>query len=207
MKITRFVTGPLSVNTWCVPLDSRRIMVVDPGGSADLIIAHLAELGAQLSLVLLTHGHFDHIAALLALIRAFPSAEIAIHREDAHSLGEGALERHYSFFEEIGAGSVIRRYRDALPAATRLIAEGDEFDGWRVLHTPGHSPGSVCLYNGAESTLLSGDTLFNAGQGRTDTPGGDEDAMSRSLARLSALPPETAVLPGHGPATTIEREF
>lgn len=207
MKITRFVTGPLSVNTWCVPLDSRRIMVVDPGGSADLIIAHLAELGAELSLVLLTHGHFDHIAALPALIKAFPDAEIAIHSADAGALGEGALERHHSFFEEIGGGSFIRRYRDALPPAGRLLAEGDMIEGWRVLHTPGHSPGSICLYNEGERTLLSGDTLFSAGQGRTDTPGGDEAAMERSLIRLSALPPDTAVLPGHGPSTAIEREF
>jgi len=214
MNISQLVTGPLSVNTWCVPLDSRRMMVVDPGGDADSIIAHISARDSTVALILLTHGHFDHMIGLPALARAWPEASIAIHGDDAVWLGDGALARHYAFFAELGAGSVVSRYKDELPEATQLLAEGqplavgvgETVDGWTVMHTPGHSPGSVCLYNEAEHTLIAGDTLFKAGYGRTDASGGDYAALADSLSRLFKLPAETLVLPGHGGTTTIGKE-
>lgn len=216
MKITQLVTGPLSVNTWCIFLDSRRVVVVDPGGDADLIIAHLEETASSPVCFLLTHGHFDHMIALPELARTWPGAPIAIHRADSAFLGEGALERHYGFFTELGAGPMVRRYGEELPQATSFLEEGKPvalpglaegaLPGWSVIHTPGHSPGSICLYNSAEGILISGDTLFNSGFGRTDAPGGSFDLLSQSLTRLFKLPPETRVLPGHGAQTTIGRE-
>jgi glyoxylase-like metal-dependent hydrolase (beta-lactamase superfamily II) len=102
-----------------------------------------------------------------------------------------------------------------LPAASVALGEGmalsailgPDSGDWIVWHTPGHSAGSVCLYSSAEKTLVSGDTLFNAGFGRTDLPGGDLSALEASLTRLMALSPETVVLPGHGEPTTIGAEF
>jgi len=220
MNITQLVTGPLSVNTWIIPLDSVHCVVVDPGGDADIIITHLEELHLVPALVVLTHGHFDHIGALPELLRAFPSLQVAIHSADAFFLGEGAVERHTSFFTTIGALSLIKQFHDAFPPASVLLAEGMTLSAalaaagtktgggdWTFFHTPGHSAGSVCLYSAAKRILVSGDTLFNTGVGRTDMPGGNPDELYASLARLARLPPETDVLPGHGPRTTIGGEF
>lgn len=206
MDIAQFVTGPFSVNTWCVPLDSDHSMVVDPGGDADIIIAHLSALHSTVSVILLTHGHFDHLTALAALARRYPNAKIAIHQDDERDLGKGAINRHYEFFTRLGAGSLVKKYGEELPEPTLLLEEGTNIFGWKVLHTPGHSPGSVCLYNEAEKTLISGDTLFNSGVGRTDGPGGSQEKLEKSLQRLFHLPSETVVLPGHGLKTTIEAE-
>jgi glyoxylase-like metal-dependent hydrolase (beta-lactamase superfamily II) len=214
MNITRLVTGPLSVNTWFIPVGGQSLVVVDPGGDAELIIAHLSRLEFSPALFFLTHGHFDHLTGLPALAAAFPDVPVAIHSADASFLGEGALERHYRFFTALGAGSVVTRYKEELPPPDILLAEGTPvfladgkvLAGWDVLHTPGHSPGSVCLYNRAENILVSGDTLFRSGVGRTDAPGGSSTALDASLERLFSLPAETLVLCGHGEQTTIGRE-
>lgn len=221
MNITRLVTGPLAVNTWIVPFEEAspsaegKCVVVDPGGDADVIIAHLAERRSIPALVVLTHGHFDHIGALPDLVREYPGLKVAMHPDDAYFLGEGAVERHASFFAQAGGLSIVRRFQGVLPAASVSLGEGLSLSSilgpgsgdWIVWHTPGHSAGSVCLYSAAEKTLVSGDTLFNAGFGRTDLPGGDLSALEASLTRLMALPPETVVLPGHGEPTTIGAEF
>lgn len=216
MKITQLVTGPLSVNTWCIELDPTRVMVVDPGGDADSIIAHLAERGVAPALFLLTHGHFDHVIALPELARAWPSVPIAIHPDDVASLGPGAIARHRAIFAAMGGESLVDAYSAELPPATVSLEDGKPIvlpgtpetaiPGWVVMHTPGHSPGSVCLYNAVEGVLVSGDTLFCAGYGRTDLEGGDSGELFRSLTRLFALPPRTLVLPGHGERTTIGAE-
>jgi len=227
MNIVHFVTGPISVNTWLVPLDERRIVIVDPGGDADTIIAYLRERNAVPVLFALTHGHFDHITALPELSAAFPDVPIAIHEADAHFLGTGALERHRAFFARIGGAGLVEQYAAPLPAATAFLTGGKDIasvlssvpesssvpaadlsaTGWLIMHTPGHSKGSVCLYNEKEKILVSGDTLFNSGVGRTDAPGGNIAELERSLDVLSELPGETIVLPGHGPRTTIAQEL
>ncbi len=220
MNITRLVTGPLSVNTWCIPLDAQRMMIVDPGGDADIIIAHLSEQHAVPSLIFLTPGHLDHVMGLPDLVRAFPGIPVAIHPGDALFLGKGSLDYHRAFFGASGGLSFARSFREDLPPSTFLLEDGIPValpswgtippylvEGWTVLHTPGHSKGSVCLYNASEKVLVAGDTLFNAGFGRTDFPGSSMEDMERSLVRLSKLPPETEVLPGHGQKTTIGREL
>lgn len=214
MNITKIVTGPLSVNTWFIPLDAQRLVVVDPGGDIDSIIARVAKNDLRVALILLTHGHFDHMLALSALSRSFPEADIAIHPADSMYLGDGALALHHAFFEELGAASMIRHFQDPLPPATVFLEEGlpirlkdgTTLSDWTVLHTPGHSAGSICLYNGKDHILMSGDTLFSSGFGRTDAAGGSLAALQKSLERLFTLPDDTAVLPGHGRNTTIGQE-
>jgi len=210
MNIAQLVTGPLAVNTLFIPLDSTRLVVVDPGGDSDSIIAYIAAQHSTVALILFTHGHFDHVTGLPALALAFPDAPIAIHEADSSFLGEGALERHAVFLASIGGELMVRRYREQLPAATLMLQDGQSpagMDGWTVLHTPGHSPGSICLHNADSKILIAGDTLFNAGFGRTDAPGGSDEELERSLRRLSVLPRETLVIPGHGARTSIAREL
>ncbi len=220
MDISLLVTGPLSVNAYFLPIDGSRCVVVDPGGNHELIIAHLSERRLSPAAIVLTHGHFDHLIALPDLVRAFPGIPVAIHAEDSAFLGPGAFERHRSFFAALGGQDLVDSYRLVMPPATSFLSEGDDLSvalgstsgkvielGWKVIHSPGHSPGSICLYSARSGVLVSGDTLFNEGFGRTDAPGGDISALERSLTRLSKLPAETIVLPGHGPSTTIRAEL
>jgi Zn-dependent hydrolases, including glyoxylases len=189
--------GPWQTNAYLV-WDGRSpdALVLDPGmGAADPLMEWVAANGLRLHLVANSHGHIDHIFDNAPLMRA-SGAPLAIHPLDAYRL-EG--DNNYGFSIE--------------PAvASQELNEGDQlrigdlvFD---VLHTPGHTEGSVCLYEERHALLLSGDVLFAGTYGRTDLPGGDDAAMVASLTRLAGqLPPVVRVLPGHGPETTLDREL
>lgn len=204
MEISVLATGSLSVNTWFIPLSANRLMVVDPGGDADKIIAYIRETGFAPECFLLTHGHFDHIAALGELTELWPQVPVIAHRDDAQWFGPGGRERHQKFFDELGAGFLVRNLKGDIPALDRTVADGEDVAGWEVFHTPGHSPGSICLYR--DDVLIAGDTLFRQGIGRTDGPGGSAEQLMESLSFLMTLPVKTRVLPGHGPQTTIGAE-
>lgn len=191
------VFGPWQANAYLV-WDGRSpdALVLDPGmGAALTLMDRIAANGLRLHLIADSHGHIDHIFDNAPLQQA-SGAPIAIHPDDAYRL---AGENAYGFSVESSR-------------AERDLREGEQlrigdlvFD---VLHTPGHTEGSVCLYEERASLLLSGDVLFAGSYGRTDLPGGDDQAMVASLARLAGqLPPRTRVLPGHGPETTLEREL
>ena len=189
--------GPWQTNAYLV-WDGRSpdALVLDPGmGAADPLLERVAANGLRLHLVANSHGHIDHIFDDGPLMRG-SGAPLAIHPDDAYRL-DG--RNNYGF--ELEAVT-----------ATQDLNEGDQlrigdlvFD---VLHLPGHTEGSVCLYEERAGLLLSGDVLFAGSYGRTDLPGGNEEQMAASLARLSReLPPAVRVLPGHGPETTIEQEL
>jgi glyoxylase-like metal-dependent hydrolase (beta-lactamase superfamily II) len=207
--------GAFETNCWIYPLaEDGKAALIDPGDDAHFIITRLEGLRLYPRYILLTHGHFDHLAALPELYAAFagspPPGEkkplIAIHRLDGGYLGEGAYENHRRSFAALGAGSYIDSLWEPLPPPGRLLAEGDTIGPFRVLHLPGHSPGSAAYYDEGAALLFSGDVLFRGNQGRTDLPGGSPEAMERSLRRLLALPAETRVFPGHGPDTVIGDE-
>lgn len=174
--------------------------VIDPGDCSPRLTSAVADAGIRdLSYILLTHGHFDHIEGVAELLARFPSAQVAIGAADAPALCDPRL-------------SLAARYArpfTAVPADLSLC-EGQEltFGGvtLRVLETPGHSPGGVCFYDEADGILFSGDTLFCGSAGRTDYAGGNVVLLMRSLLRLAALPDGVTVCPGHGEATTIARE-
>lgn len=158
--------------------------VIDPGGEAARIREACA--GRKIQAILLTHGHFDHIRAVEELAR--DGAEIIIHREDAPMLTDPEMNAGWLAGERVVA-----------PPATRTVREGDQLTcagvDFTVLHTPGHTPGSVCYQTGR--WLFTGDTLFHGGYGRTDLPGGSTRQMADSLRRLTPLAHQYDIFPGH----------
>lgn len=175
---------------------SREAIAIDTATPCvEWLTATLAERGWTLKLIVSTHRHWDHIGDNAAVVQA-TGADIAAHVLDRHG-----LEHPTPTFAPFPIPPSV-------PAID--LAEGSRIRfgeiALEVLHTPGHTEGSVCLLAAGTDRLFSGDTLFAGGWGRTDLPGGSEGQLVESLGRLASLPDELHVLPGHGPATTIERE-
>ncbi len=220
--------GPIGENCYVVT-SSNTSLIIDPGAQPELIFSFLKEHSLAPSLVVLTHGHLDHSAAipeLFAMLRV--DLPIAVHSLDAVYLGKSGEATNRALFNAIKAPSYFHAYWKPLPAASVLLEDGMNVIGTtlRVIHTPGHSAGSICLYEpelevgsygyddaeredgaGGVSCCITGDTLFRDGVGRTDTPDADPVALERSLGKLAHFSPETLVFPGHGPRTTIGREL
>jgi glyoxylase-like metal-dependent hydrolase (beta-lactamase superfamily II) len=195
--IKALVVGPLASNCYIVASEDREGIIIDPGADATEIMKEVIKLKLEIKYIVLTHGHIDHIGALKEIKEA-TSAKIAVHTEDVDSLQKQSL-----IAEQFGIS-----FQDP-PSADLLLKDGDIInigtEYFSVLHTPGHSPGSICLYG--EGILFSGDTLFNFGIGRYDLPGGDYYQLINGISsKLMVLPDETSVYPGHGPATTIGTE-
>lgn len=195
MNIRRLTLGALETN--CYLLDDGQggpVVIVDPAGEAGRILSAID--GEPLLAVVLTHGHFDHLGAATELLAARP-APLMVHERDALAITTAA-----------GSGGALFGFHYTPPPAERLLSHGETIAAGAlkltVLHTPGHTPGSVCLLGDGE--LFSGDTLFAGSVGRTDFPGGDARLLRASIAQLAALPGETRVHPGHGPGSTIARE-
>lgn len=214
--VERIVVGALQTNCFIYSADQDECAVIDPGGDAAQIMAKLDAFGLVPAWVLLTHGHFDHVAGLGELIGLCTATysrppRVLIHRLDKSYLGKGAAARHGKDLAYLGmpVDATLAGLLGAMPAADGTLEEGAEIPelGLSVIETPGHTRGSVCLYQKPRAILFAGDTLFAQGMGRTDLPGGSQKSLLTSIAgRLFALPGETKVYPGHGPFTTIERE-
>jgi glyoxylase-like metal-dependent hydrolase (beta-lactamase superfamily II) len=209
-SITHITVGEIATNCWIYPLNETECAVIDPGAEADKITARLKALSLNPVYILLTHGHFDHIAALPRLAAAYAAVSnpvIAIHREDAEYLGPGSYPVHCrSFTAAAGSTGYVDALWEDMPSPAVLLAEGDSIGPFRVLHLPGHTPGSAAFYDEGRRVLFSGDTLFRGDYGRTDLPGGNEAGIMASLKRLFAMDKNIRVYPGHGPATTIGEE-
>jgi glyoxylase-like metal-dependent hydrolase (beta-lactamase superfamily II) len=195
--IEPLAVGPLQTNSYVVGDEaSGDGIVIDPGGDAEVILEAVRRLKLKIKLVVNTHGHFDHIMANREVMEG-TAAPLAIHPDDAGMLTNPL--RSFSFF----AGSVRPS-----PAATVSLIEGSTIDlglaSLQVLHTPGHSPGSISLWSAGQKIVFSGDALFNMGIGRTDFPGGSMRILLQSIRdKLFTLPDDTVVYSGHGPRTTI----
>ncbi len=202
--IESFKTGPLDNNVYVlIDEDTGRCAVVDPGIDSDHILQALQGRGLTVAAVVNTHGHFDHVAGNALFLRAAEvrsGSEAPLYR---HRLDEEMSLRA----DAIGASLGIPV--EASPPATHTLEEGDTFafgpHRFRVLHVPGHSPGSVVLVG--DGLLIGGDVLFRGSIGRTDLTGGSlPQLLSGIRAKILPLPDDTHVLPGHGPETTVGRE-
>lgn len=198
MKIHTFTLGPFQTNSYLIEDEAtHQGLLVDPTIDSDSIYADIVALQLKIDLIVLTHGHVDH-AYGSAYFKKMTGAALAIHQDDVALLRTAPNQA--VFF-----GLPMPQH----VSADRLLADGDVITAGRlsfqVVHTPGHTPGGICLYG--QGVLISGDTLFAGSIGRTDLPGGDSAMLLRSIkARLLALPPHTLVHSGHGPLTMIGEE-
>ena len=180
MEIKRIITGNLNTNTYIVS-EGRKGFVIDPGG----------DINTELNIlfVLNTHGHFDHIRGNEHLVKHY-GANLVIHGLDREYLRDTTLNGSTVFGEDVIS-----------PEPDKCLRDGDEIDflghTLRIVHTPGHTPGSICIL--FENYLFTGDTIMLFGVGRTDMPGGDEELLWLSIGKLMEMDDELICLPGHGP--------
>ena len=202
IRVARIVLGAFQENCYVLaPVTGGDVVVIDPGDEADAILDGLRAEGLHARLVINTHGHMDHIGGNAALIEE-DGGELLIHADDAAMLTDPA--RNLSSLFGPGIQS---------PPATRTVEGGEECAvpgiRLRIVHTPGHTPGGICVVAGDASApvVFSGDTLFAGSVGRVDLPGGSWEQQMLSIEeRLLPLPAATRVLPGHGPATDLATE-
>lgn len=198
MKVHSFLMGPLETNAYLLVDGSGSLAIlIDPGLDSEGIYDVILQERLQLAAIVNTHGHFDHVCGN-AFFKAKTGAPILLHKDDVELMRHAAQQ----------AVSFGFRVPD-LPVPDRLLTDGEEVvvgrNRLRVLHTPGHTPGGICLYG--DGVVFVGDTLFAGSIGRTDLPGGSSELLLGSIRdKLLSLPDETVVYPGHGPATTIGEE-
>lgn len=187
LHVHTMILGTYQTNCYLVWGEgSDRCVVIDPGYEPEAVLAQAAVLGKSVEAILLTHGHFDHVGGVKQ-IAADTGCRVYLCEQDL------------SMPPQLTAGSLY--YTHTYGEGDMLTLAGVTF---RVLQTPGHTPGSVCLL--AENILFSGDTLFAGSCGRTDLPGGSWETLMQSLARLARLEGDLTVYPGHGESTTLDRE-
>jgi len=197
MFIKRLAVGPLEENCFIVADEkTKEAMIIDSGDEPDRIMEIVKENNLKVKYIVCTHAHFDHVGAI-SDIKKETGAKIVIHN-DEREIYDGARDQAAFWGYEL----------EPLPAPDMFVKEGDTLVignfKFEILHTPGHSPGGICLYG--ENVVFSGDTLFAGSVGRTDFYGGDMNKLKESFLRLMSLSPDTKVFAGHGPSSTIRQE-
>jgi glyoxylase-like metal-dependent hydrolase (beta-lactamase superfamily II) len=197
MILERLVVGPLEENTYIVAdEETKQAIVIDPGDEADRILEVIKDRDLHVNSIICTHTHFDHVGAVGDMRKA-TGAEILIHEEDMQVYASARDQAAFWGYEV-----------DDLPEPDGFLDDGDEVEAgnlkFKVIHTPGHSPGGICLYG--EGVLITGDTIFKGSVGRTDFPGGNIEELKKSFRRLLDLPEDTKIYSGHGPETSVGME-
>jgi len=197
MDIVTLPSGPFKTNTYLVINDTLAVIIDPAPGSKKSLDKEIEARKVRPIAIIITHSHWDHIADVAALQEAyFP--DIIVEDEDAYNLIQPGSDRIPCWMNIQGV----------IP--TRLVHDGDKIllgqISFRVIHTPGHTPGGMCLYVETEGVLFSGDTLFRRTMGNISFPTSERERMLSSLKKLALLPQDTCVYPGHGETTTIGQE-
>ena len=192
--------GPLQCNCSIIGDEvTREAMVIDPGDEIEDVLALVRQHNLQVKQIVITHAHIDHVGGAMKL-RAASGAPVLLNQNDYALLKMLDVQAAWVGMRSPGKVEIDR----SISTGERVSAGSHTAE---ILHTPGHTEGSICLYFAPEKKLLAGDTLFAGSIGRTDLPGGDMQKIMRSLHNtLMALPDETVVVPGHGELTTIGQE-
>jgi len=200
MKYHTLVVGPIQTNC-CIAYDedTKEGVIIDPGDEADRILSFIRDNSLKITAILATHGHWDHVTAVPALKNEL-NAPFMVHEKDSYLLS--------GIFSSVAALMGLKAEKVAVE---KYLKDGDGItfgkETLRLIHTPGHTPGSSGFYSERAKLLFSGDTLFRGDLGRTDFPGGSRELIISSVReRLFTLPGDTHVIPGHGPSTDIETE-
>lgn len=197
MKITNLPSGALQVNTYlAVDEETNKGFIVDPGGYNPALTKMVKNENIDIEYIILTHGHSDHICGVKEHLEDFPGARVVADKEEEPMLHDV----RFNFSAEFGMPYTVD--------ADIYVTDGDEINvgniNLKFFHTPGHSPGGMCIYAEKENVLFSGDTLFRQSIGRTDFPGCSFEALAESIKeKLFVLPDETQVFPGHMGSTQI----
>lgn len=200
MQITNMPSGPLAVNTYLVTdEDTNKGFIVDPGGYDPKLADKINAENIDIEYIILTHGHVDHIGGVNKYREIFENAKVVANKDEEAMLADPAFNMSTSFGNPCSVKADI------------YVNDGDEIKAGNMtlkfLHTPGHSPGGMCIYIAQENVVFSGDTLFAMSVGRTDFPGCSINALADSIrSKLFTLPDETDVYPGHMGATNIGYE-
>jgi hydroxyacylglutathione hydrolase len=195
-----FPVGPLQCNCSVIGDEgSHEAIVIDPGDEIEEIVAVLDKHGLRVKQIVVTHAHIDHVGGAVRL-KALTGAPILLNENDNVLLRMLDVQASWLGMQDPGRVTV-----------DSSITDGDSLHFGRieasVIHTPGHTQGSICLFLSTENTLIAGDTLFQGSIGRTDLPGGSYEKLLKSIhQKLLVLPEPTIVIPGHGPTTTIQEE-
>ena len=205
LNIETYPLGPIQTNCYLIwPDDSKDCWIIDPGGSPEAIIASIQKRGLTHKMIILTHGHWDHFLGNADLKKAFPDLSIAMHQADSPVLPDASKNMSQLF---VGTPIVS-------PPADCFLNDSDEIMLgeiiFKVIHTPGHTPGGICLYskNSDDKVIFVGDLIFaGGGVGRTDLPMSSTAKLYESIARVfKEVSDDTKVYSGHGPASMIKRE-
>ncbi len=200
LEIRGWTVGPFATNCWlAVDRDSSEAILFDAGMEPETLIAGIRESGAVLREVVLTHGHIDHVGGLAALKRVF-DVPVRMHADDAAMLAGVPMQAR-----------MFGVTAEPPPEPDGWLADGDTVTlgrhVFRVMHVPGHSPGSIALVADEDGVCVVGDLIFAGSVGRTDLPGGDFGILERSIReRIYTLPPEMRLLPGHMQPTSVGHE-
>jgi hydroxyacylglutathione hydrolase len=201
MIVEQILVGPMAVFSYIVGCETDKMcLIIDPGGSVDEILTRVKDMGLSVKYVVNTHAHADHTCGNNAILGK-TGARLVIHEDEADRIS-GMANKLFS----------VAMGKRPSPGAHILVKDGDLITvgqtELQVIHTPGHTPGSICLYG--QGNLFTGDTLFVGAVGRTDLKGGSFETLLASLKKLLALPPQTRVWPGHNygesPVSTLARE-
>lgn len=204
------ILGALETCCHLYSSDNEHVHIIDPGGDFALIESFVEQHQLIPVSIILTHAHFDHVAACGDLIREYPDLEVYASEYESRFMGKMGASAQMEFLQRLPQlAGLYEKQMHNLPEVSSVIHEGSLIGGGtlQVLEVPGHTPGSLAFYDAQAGILFSGDALFHESIGRTDLPGGSKSQLISSIVeKMFNLPDETTVLPGHGRKTTVGHE-